>query len=103
MLGMETVAERMGDHLVGHHPTMPGFGKTAQAVVTTRRLEDSLHDEKIGGPSGTSFATVNLGLRPAKAHENRRLCRMAVLGAARSRLAMEQARPSNCLIRSVRV
>jgi hypothetical protein len=33
----------MGDHLVGHHPTMPGVGKTAQAVVATRRLEDSLH------------------------------------------------------------
>jgi hypothetical protein len=29
MLGMEAVAERMGDHVVGHHPTMPGVGKTA--------------------------------------------------------------------------
>src|SRR5271155_2752196 len=43
MLGVEAVAERMGDHVVGHHSTMPGVGKTAQAVVTTRRLEDSLH------------------------------------------------------------
>jgi hypothetical protein len=43
MLGVEAVAERMGDHVVGHHPTMPGVGKTAQAVVATRRLEDSLH------------------------------------------------------------
>ena len=43
MLGVEAVAERMGDHVVGHHPTMPGFGKTAQAVVPTRCLEDSLH------------------------------------------------------------
>ena len=42
MLGVEAVAERMGDHVVGHHPTMPGVGKTAQAVVATR-LEDSLH------------------------------------------------------------
>jgi len=33
----------MGDHVVGHHSTMPGVGKTAQAVVATRRLEDSLH------------------------------------------------------------
>ena len=33
----------MGDHVVGHHPTMPGVRKTAQAVVATRRLEDSLH------------------------------------------------------------
>ena len=43
MLGVEAVAERMTDHLVDHHPTMPGVGKTAQAVVATRRLEDSLH------------------------------------------------------------
>ncbi len=43
MLGVEAVAERMGDHVVGHHPTMPGVGKTAQAVVATRRLEYSLH------------------------------------------------------------
>jgi hypothetical protein len=43
MLRVEAVAERMGDHIIGHHPTMPGFGKTAQAVVATRRLEDSLH------------------------------------------------------------
>jgi hypothetical protein len=40
---VEAVAERMGDHVVGHHPTMPGVGKTAQAVVATRRLEDGLH------------------------------------------------------------
>jgi len=33
----------MADHLVGHHPTMPGAGKAAQAVVATRRLENSLH------------------------------------------------------------
>jgi hypothetical protein len=43
VLGVETVAERMGDHVVGYHPTMPGVGKPAQAVVATRRLEDSLH------------------------------------------------------------
>ena len=43
MLGMEAVAERMGDHVVGHHPTMPGVGKTPKAVVATGRLEDSLH------------------------------------------------------------
>src|SRR6516225_8695003 len=43
MLGVEAVAERVGDYVVGHHPTMPGVGKTAQAVVATRRLEDSLH------------------------------------------------------------
>src|ERR1700674_1411917 len=43
MLGVEAVAERMADHVVGYHPTMPGAGKTAQAVVTPRRLENSLH------------------------------------------------------------
>jgi hypothetical protein len=43
MLGVEAVAERVADHVVGHHPTMPGAGKTAQAVVATRRLENSLH------------------------------------------------------------
>jgi hypothetical protein len=37
------VAERMGDHVVGHYPTMPGAGKTSQAVVATRCLEDSSH------------------------------------------------------------
>src|SRR5271170_3824182 len=43
MLGVEAVAEGMADQVVGHHPTMPGFGKAAQAVVSTRRFEDSLH------------------------------------------------------------
>jgi hypothetical protein len=43
MLRVEAVAERMPDHGVGHHPTMPGVGKTAQAVHSARRLEDSLH------------------------------------------------------------
>src|SRR5258708_35136641 len=42
MLGVEAVAEGMADHVVGHHPTMPGVGKAAQAVVATRRIEDSL-------------------------------------------------------------
>ena len=43
MLGMETVAELMADYFVGHHPTMPSSGKTAQAVDAARRLEDSAH------------------------------------------------------------
>jgi hypothetical protein len=43
MLGVEAVAERMADYIVGHHPTMPGAGKAAQTVVATRRLENSLH------------------------------------------------------------
>jgi hypothetical protein len=43
MLGVEAVAERMSDHVVGHHPTMPGVGKTAQAIIATRSLEDCSH------------------------------------------------------------
>lgn len=43
MLRMETVTERMADYFVGHHPTMPGAGKTAQTLVATRRLEYSAH------------------------------------------------------------
>jgi hypothetical protein len=43
MVGVEAVAERMGDHVVGHHPAVPGVGKTAQAGDATSRLEDSLH------------------------------------------------------------
>jgi hypothetical protein len=43
MLRVEAVAKRMADHVVVHHPTMPGGGKTAQAVASARRLEDSLH------------------------------------------------------------
>ena len=43
MLGVEAVAERMADHVIGQHPTMPGVRETAQAVVATRRLKDSLH------------------------------------------------------------
>src|SRR5207247_6458339 len=50
MLGVEAVAERMGDHVVGHNPTMPGVGKTAQAVVATRRLEDSMHASNDDNP-----------------------------------------------------
>lgn len=47
MLGVEAVAEGMSDYLVGHYPTMPGISKAAQAVVTTCRLEDSLHTSMI--------------------------------------------------------
>src|SRR6266567_6821079 len=43
MPGVEAMAERMGHNVVGHHPLMPGVSKSAQAVVATRCLEDSLH------------------------------------------------------------
>src|SRR5687768_16166391 len=57
---------------------------------------------KSGWELGTISATGSgWAWGPAKENENRGLGRMAG-GAARSRLAMEQLRPSNCLIRSVR-
>jgi hypothetical protein len=34
---------RHADYFVGHHPTMPGSGKTAQAIDAARCLEDSAH------------------------------------------------------------
>jgi len=40
---VDAVAGDMTDHVVGHHPTMPGVGKAAQAVVGTRCFENSLH------------------------------------------------------------
>ena len=49
MLGMETVAERMADYFVGHHPAMPGSGKTTQAVDAARRPEDSAHASVMTG------------------------------------------------------
>jgi hypothetical protein len=32
---VEAVAERMADHLVGHHPTMPGAGKKNRSEGTS--------------------------------------------------------------------
>src|SRR5258708_22382887 len=43
MLGVQAVAEGIADQFVRHHPTMPGLGKAAHAVVATRRFEHSLH------------------------------------------------------------
>ena len=72
MLGVEAVAEGMSDHLVGHHPTMPGISKTAQAVVATRRLEDSLHKYmmtilprlfKTMAPAGSDHALCDMDVR----------------------------------------
>src|SRR5262249_42141115 len=66
MLGMETVAERMADYFVGHHPTMPGSGKTAQAVDAARCLEDSAHASmmtSVPRPGKTTAAAVRLHLR----------------------------------------
>jgi hypothetical protein len=43
VLGVEAMAERMGDYVVGHHAIMPGSGQPTQSVHSARRLEDSLH------------------------------------------------------------
>src|ERR1700689_1697290 len=40
MLWVKTVAERMGDHLVRHHPTGPGVGKAARCVDAPPRAEE---------------------------------------------------------------
>jgi hypothetical protein len=40
---VEAVAEGMRDHFVGHHPAMPGTGKTAQTNFRASRFIDGLH------------------------------------------------------------
>jgi hypothetical protein len=78
------------------------MGSKKGNVNGRRKVRRSQVIEKNGSPHWTFPQRLQLGLKPAKGHENRRLCRMAALGAARSRLAMEQSKPSNCLTRSVR-
>jgi len=66
MLGVEAVAERMADHVIGHHPTMPSVGKTEQAALATRRLKDSLHASMITivpYPSKTMAAGSSVGCK----------------------------------------
>jgi len=43
MVGLETVAERVANYFVDHHPAMPGCGKAAQSIATSRCLEDRTH------------------------------------------------------------
>jgi hypothetical protein len=80
MLGVETVAEGMADHVISHHPTMPGVGETAQAIVSTRCLEDSLH---------TSMMTIVPHLRNTRRRPPRR--RLTVRDAAIARHIGAQA------------
>jgi hypothetical protein len=66
MLGMETVAERMADHFVGHDPTMPGSGKKAQAFDAARCLEDSAHASmmtSVPRPGKTTVGASSTGIR----------------------------------------
>src|SRR5262249_1630051 len=65
MQGMETMTERVADYFVGHHPTMPGSGKTAHAVDTARCLEDSAHASmmtSVTRPGKTPAAASSNGL-----------------------------------------
>jgi hypothetical protein len=90
---METeVAGLIGNEVAGQEAGIRGhFSNVSDCVL-----------RRTGGVSGTISATgCGWAWSPAKGHENRSLVRMSVLGAARSRLAMEQARPSNCLTQSV--
>jgi hypothetical protein len=51
MLRVEPMAERMGDHVVSHHPTVPSVGKTAQALHPTHRVEEGLHSRMMATQS----------------------------------------------------
>lgn len=43
MVGLEAMAERMADYLVGHHPGMPGVSQPAQPVAAPGRRVPALH------------------------------------------------------------
>jgi len=56
----------MADYFVGHHLTMPGSGKTAQAVDAARCLEDSAHASmmtSVPRPGKTTAGASPNGLR----------------------------------------
>jgi hypothetical protein len=63
MLRVEAVTEGMADHRVGHDALMPGIGKTAQSVVSTRRLEDTTHTSRM--PIVPHSYKTTAGLRAA--------------------------------------
>src|SRR5262249_27824280 len=50
VLRMESVAERVADYLVGHHPGMPGLGQAVQASTGARRFVHGLHAFTMPGP-----------------------------------------------------
>jgi hypothetical protein len=47
VLGVETVAERVADHLVCHHPGVPHTGQADEALVATRGLVHGLHVPRV--------------------------------------------------------
>jgi hypothetical protein len=56
----------MADYFVGHHPTMPGSGKTAQAVNAARCLHDCAHASMMTSVprlGKTTAAASSTGLR----------------------------------------
>jgi hypothetical protein len=66
VLGVETMAKRVADHLVCHHPGVPRHGKAEQALVATRGLVHSLHVPRMA--AGKSIALVPMSGRPSTAH-----------------------------------
>jgi hypothetical protein len=49
VLRMESVAERVADDLVGHHPGMPRLGQAEQALAAARGLIHTLHATRLPG------------------------------------------------------
>jgi hypothetical protein len=50
VLGVEAVAERVADHLIGHHPGVPGVRQAKQTVSSARRVVNRLHVLKMARP-----------------------------------------------------
>jgi len=59
---METMAERMADHLVGHHAAMPRIRKAKQALVAAGRLVHALHPSMLACPSANGSASGRISL-----------------------------------------
>jgi hypothetical protein len=80
MLWVKAVAERMSDHIVRHHATVPGVGKSAQALDATHRVEESLHASMMTILSCLFKAIQNRGrafrvtFRPQAVRGHRLLC-----------------------------
>jgi len=49
VLRMESMAERVADHLIGHHPAVPGLGQAEQARTAARGLIHALHASRMPG------------------------------------------------------
>ena len=54
VIGFESVTERMADHLVGHHPEVPGLRQPEQTVITAGRRVHSLHAYSMSGAAACS-------------------------------------------------